>query len=136
MLTTLSRSGALRIALLLTVGMLAGQWIGCSERSAPPPPQPPAAAPPRTAAAPAAEPPPSTTPSRMSDPSLHEPAQRAMPSVVNIFTSKRLRSRRPGLPEGSPLRRFFGAPPDEPQTATSLGSGVIVTQDGLILTNN
>jgi serine protease DegQ len=59
-----------------------------------------------------------------------------MPSVVNIFTSKRLRSRRPTLPEGSPLRRFFGEPRDEPRTATSLGSGVIVTKDGLILTNN
>jgi serine protease DegQ len=59
-----------------------------------------------------------------------------MPSVVNIFTAKRLRTRRPGLPEGSPLRRFFGEPPDEPRTAISLGSGVIVTKDGLILTNN
>jgi serine protease DegQ len=59
-----------------------------------------------------------------------------MPSVVNIFTAKRLRTRRPGLPEGSPLRRFFGEPPDEPSTATSLGSGVVVTKDGLILTNN
>jgi serine protease DegQ len=59
-----------------------------------------------------------------------------MPSVVNIFTAKRVRTRRPGLPEGSPLRRFFGEPPDEPSTATSLGSGVVVTKDGLILTNN
>jgi serine protease DegQ len=59
-----------------------------------------------------------------------------MTSVVNIYTAKRLRTRRPALPEGSPLRRFFGEPPDEPRTATSLGSGVIVTKDGLILTNN
>jgi serine protease DegQ len=107
------------------------QLWGCSPKTsetAQPPQSPPA-----VAAAPA---PPAATPSRPSDFSLHEPAQRAMPAVVNIFTAKRLRTRRPGLPEGSPLRRFFGEPPDEPRTATSLGSGVIVTKDGLILTNN
>jgi serine protease DegQ len=113
--------------------LLGTQLWGCSQKTsdAPQTPQPP------SAPAVAAPPPPAVvTPSRPSDFSLHEPAQRAMPSVVNIFTAKRLRTRRPGLPEGSPLRRFFGEPPDEPSTATSLGSGVVVTKDGLILTNN
>src|SRR3954447_8280997 len=125
----------------LAVGLASGfiilgmQLAGCSRESSQPqqnpsPPLPPAGV--TTPAPPAAV----ITPSRPSDFSLHEPAQRAMPSVVNIFTSKRLRTRRPTLPEGSPLRRFFGEPPDEPRTATSLGSGVIVTKDGLILTNN
>jgi serine protease DegQ len=68
--------------------------------------------------------------------SFHEAASKAMPSVVNIFTAKRLRSNRPALPEGGPFERFFGAPRERPQTATSLGSGVVVSRDGLILTNN
>jgi Do/DeqQ family serine protease len=57
--------------------------------------------------------------------------KKAMPSVVNISTSKEVR-----LPRNSPLnelRRFLG---DDPQKATSLGSGVIVSAGGYILTNN
>jgi serine protease DegQ len=56
-------------------------------------------------------------------------AEKAMPSVVNIFTSKELPGGR-GL-EDPLLRRFFGE-----QRATSLGSGVIVSRDGYVLTNN
>ena len=59
--------------------------------------------------------------------------RKAMPSVVNISTSKEVR-----IPRNSPLndpmfRRFFG---DDPQKATSLGSGVIASASGYILTNN
>jgi Do/DeqQ family serine protease len=63
--------------------------------------------------------------------SHHSAVKKAMPSVVNISTSKELR-----LPRNSPLyelRRFLG---DDPQKATSLGSGVIVSASGYILTNN
>jgi Do/DeqQ family serine protease len=63
--------------------------------------------------------------------SHHSAVKKAMPSVVNISTSKELR-----LPRNSPLselRRFLG---DDPQKATSLGSGVIVSANGYILTNN
>jgi serine protease DegQ len=56
-------------------------------------------------------------------------AEKAMPSVVNIFTSKELPGGR-GLDDPL-LRRFFGE-----QRATSLGSGVIVSRDGYVLTNN
>jgi serine protease DegQ len=61
-----------------------------------------------------------------------------MPSVVNIFTSKEVRSRNPGLfPDNPELRRFFGdnSPPETHQQL-SLGSGVIVLADGYILTND
>src|SRR5262245_27326923 len=63
--------------------------------------------------------------------SHHAAVKKAMPSVVNISTSKELR-----LPRNSPLnelRRFLG---DDAQKATSLGSGVVVSAGGYILTNN
>ena len=70
-------------------------------------------------------------------PSFAEAARRAMPSVVNIYTSKEMRGRNP-LVDESVLRRYF---PDlaerlPPQRATSLGSGVIVAREGYVLTNH
>jgi serine protease DegQ len=63
-----------------------------------------------------------------------EAAGRAMPAVVNILTSKALRESHPLLKDPF-FRRFFGdkLPPDEQMA--SLGSGVIVSSDGYILTN-
>jgi serine protease DegQ len=69
--------------------------------------------------------------------SFHAAVQRATPSVVNIFTSKEVRSPRHPLLSDPLFRRFFGDQfPDDPQRATSLGSGVIVSTSGYILTNN
>ena len=69
--------------------------------------------------------------------SFHEPVRRAMPSVVNIFTSKEVRVRRNPLLNDPVFRRFFGDQfADETQRATSLGSGVVVSSSGYILTNN
>ena len=64
-------------------------------------------------------------------------AKNAMPSVVNIYTSKEMRGRNP-LVDDNLLKRHF---PDlaerlPPQRATSLGSGVIVAREGYVLTNN
>jgi serine protease DegQ len=65
--------------------------------------------------------------------SFHDAVGRATPSVVNIFTSKEVRS--PLLSD--PLfRRFFGDQFGESQRASSLGSGVIVSAAGYILTNH
>jgi serine protease DegQ len=66
--------------------------------------------------------------------SYREAAGRAMPAVVNILTSKALRETHPLLKDPF-FRRFFGdkLPPDE--QLASLGSGVIVSTDGYILTN-
>jgi len=63
--------------------------------------------------------------------------QRAMPSVVNIFSSKDVRAERHPLLNDPIFRRFFGDQlPDEAQRASSLGSGVIVSTSGYILTNH
>jgi serine protease DegQ len=70
-------------------------------------------------------------------PTFAEAAKRAMPSVVNIYTSKEIHGRS-SLVDESVLRRFF---PDlaerlPPRSATSLGSGVIVAREGYVLTNH
>jgi len=68
--------------------------------------------------------------------SFADAAKRAMPSVVNIYTSKQVRQRSPLL-DDPVLRRFFpGLSDGEPRRATSLGSGVIVSSEGYVLTNN
>ncbi|MDX1915507.1 MAG: Do family serine endopeptidase [Methylophilus sp.] len=67
-------------------------------------------------------------------------AKKAMPSVVNIFTSSKKETISPNQQfKDDPLfRHFFGdqQDDDESQTESSLGSGVIVSEQGLILTNN
>ncbi len=76
-------------------------------------------------------------PSSATSDSYFGAVQRATPSVVNIFTRKEVRSPRHPLLSDPLFRRFFGDQfPDDPQTATSLGSGVIVSATGYILTNN
>lgn len=68
---------------------------------------------------------------------LSSAAKKAMPTVVNIFTSTIINS--PVLPfmDDPRFRFFFGDPQDaEPQSNSSLGSGVIVSPEGYILTNH
>jgi serine protease DegQ len=64
-------------------------------------------------------------------------AQKAMPSVVNIYTSKELPGRN-ALSDDTLLRRLFPelAGSLAPRRATSLGSGVIVAREGYVLTNH
>jgi serine protease DegQ len=65
--------------------------------------------------------------------SYRQAAGRAMPAVVNVLTSKALRQPHPVLKDPF-FKRYFGDRMPEEQLS-SLGSGVIVSADGYILTN-
>jgi serine protease DegQ len=69
--------------------------------------------------------------------SYNDAVRKATPSVVNIFTSKEVRAPRNPLLNDPLFRRFFGDQfGDQPERSSSLGSGVIVSSSGYILTNS
>jgi len=65
-------------------------------------------------------------------------AKKVMPAVVNIFTSSTVKTPANPFMDDPRFRFFFGDQPDDgtPQKNSSLGSGVIVSHDGYILTNH
>jgi serine protease DegQ len=68
--------------------------------------------------------------------SFSEAARKAIPSVVNISATRQVRRRNPLL-EDPAFQRFFGERFSlPPETQLSLGSGVIVSREGYILTND
>ena len=69
--------------------------------------------------------------------SFSDAAQKAMPAVVNISTTKEVKLPRLPLMEDPVFRYFFGDQLGaQTQKSTNLGSGVIVSEKGYILTNS
>ncbi|KAA3627543.1 MAG: PDZ domain-containing protein [Proteobacteria bacterium] len=91
---------------------------------------PPSGAVPPGAAAP-------TAAANIRDLSFAAAVEAAAPSVVNIFTQKLVRERSNPLLDDPVFRRFFGnnLPAPQERMQNSLGSGVIISPQGYILTN-
>jgi serine protease DegQ len=70
--------------------------------------------------------------------SYHEAVKKSMPAVVNIFTSKNTKqpfARKNKKSNSDPLFQFFNGYSDE-EPISSLGSGVLVSPEGIIITNH
>jgi serine protease DegS len=70
--------------------------------------------------------------------SYADAVKRAAPAVVNIYTTKTVVRRSDSILDDPLFRRFFGDQftTQRKQTQTSLGSGVIISPQGYVLTNN
>jgi serine protease DegQ len=69
--------------------------------------------------------------------SFSDAARRAMPAVVNIYTTKEMKIQRHPFMDDPVFRHFFGEQFDaQTRKSTNLGSGVIVSAEGHILTNS
>ena len=69
--------------------------------------------------------------------SFSDAARRAMPAVVNIYTTKEMKIQRHPFMDDPVFRHFFGEQFDaQTRKSTNLGSGVIVSGEGHILTNS
>ena len=74
----------------------------------------------------------------ISSTSFSAAAQKVMPAVVNIFTTSEIKSPNNAFMDDPRFRFFFGDQFEDnaPQQTSSLGSGVLVSHDGYILTNH
>lgn len=65
-------------------------------------------------------------------------AKKVMPAVVNIFTTSEIKNSNNAFMDDPRFRYFFGDQFEDntPQQTSSLGSGVLVSHDGYILTNH
>jgi Do/DeqQ family serine protease len=117
-----AQAATIAVGALFVVTTLKPEWLGRSASG-------PQVVELRTAASPA------SPPSRAS--SYNDAVRKAVPAVVNIFTSKEIKSQRHPFLDDPLFRHFFGDRlEEEPQRAASLGSGVIVSPKGYILTNH
>ena len=125
-----AQTATVAVGLLFVVSTFRPEWLPVRAGPAQPLPLFPAAPPASPSTSPAAS-------AALRASSYGDAVQRATPSVVNIFTSKEIRNPSHPLLNDPIFRRFFGDQiPDEAQRAASLGSGVIVSSSGYILTNH
>ncbi len=76
-------------------------------------------------------------PSRFGPVSYADAVKRAAPAVVNVYTTKVVEETHPLMTDPF-FRRFFGnrSLPKRQRMQSSLGSGVVISSDGYLLTNN
>ena len=116
-----AQTATVAVGILFVITALKPEWLGRSASS-------PQVIELRQAAAPAG------VPTRVA--SYSDAVKKAVPAVVNIFTSKAIKTPRHPFLNDPLFRHFFGDRlEEEPQRAASLGSGVIASSKGYILTN-
>ena len=117
------------VVLLVAFALLVGWWLGARTRTVPVPPEP---------TMPTFEQ--ASTQLKSSSEAFAAVAKIATPAVVNISAATIIPGRRSPLFDDPLFRYFFGdedIPFRQPERVVrSLGSGVIVSRDGFILTNN
>ena len=114
------------LAVFFVVSTIKPEWLPQSPLT-----QPPVASIPQVSSAPT----PAGVPSFVTN-SFRDAARKALPSVVHIFTSQKIRARRNSLFNDPLFRFFFGEGREaEERRKEGLGSGVVVSTDGYVLTN-
>jgi serine protease DegQ len=78
---------------------------------------------------------PVTDAARIPAPGFAQAAKIAAPAVVNIFTTKQIKTQ-DARAQDPFFRHFFGDGAPREENVSSLGSGVIVSKEGYVLTNN
>ncbi|MDR2164147.1 MAG: Do family serine endopeptidase [Zoogloeaceae bacterium] len=109
------------LAAFFTIGVLKPEWIGKSPQTTIVPLQ-------QAVSNPAAG-------TGKYTPSFRNAAQMALPAVVHIFTTQEVKVQRHPLMNDPVFRQFFGDGLDNAPRRPGLGSGVIVSPNGYILTN-
>jgi Do/DeqQ family serine protease len=128
------------LAILFVVTTLRPDWLRLAGPYRPAPPQSSAVPPPMPAAplpgAPERAQAPLVT-GRGGSVSYADAVARAVPWVVNVYTTKHVEVPLVPLPDDPVLQHLLGQVPgmSRRQPASSLGSGVIMRQDGYVLTN-